>query len=670
MNRSLYSQELSKSLNNFVREMHRLNLADNPQLVFQLGIKWTKGQSLLTKKLLQYILESKTRIRSGQEAARVEKIIRQRLLKEFKHDDLTLPIRKVIYVKDLARILIKSKGKIGAREQIYLTKIQQHLGLSPLQSEDIQAQYLKSKLTVDSQNNKRQTVSLETNPQSHSSNTDAFQDLVSLIEKSPIYEELLAQNAISNSSFKKPSKISGLLRRKYLGLYLAAPLLLLIIRSIQEIGVNQNARIVTAANDIQPNSYCSTKIESPRMSLVEKPLTPSKQLPSAAKIAFYEASAAFSKCQYTTAQNKFKQAVEAERNNPEASIYLNNTKAIANNNIDDNLKIAVSVPFQDRPAVADEILRGVAQAQLEINKQGGINSKMLLVQIVNNSDDREIMEEITQKLAADRSVLATVSYSDRDGSIAEVARQQGLAMTYTTHANPSSTNKTISIAPNIPDLANTLFSYASLKSFKKIAICADSDDITSSLLAEEFARKITQNGREITTVPCDLARNNFNPVPVVNQALAQNADAIFLSPSANSIERAISVAQIDRDRMALLGNHVFHTQQTIDAGETLSQLVLATPWLPDTVAAQKFADNARTLWNVEVNWRSAMSYDAIRTVADSLKEQRIGLKSVMSDRNFNLATAKPARLAHIVKQGSDSNSYHFLPLDVESKQPF
>ena len=78
MNRSLYSQELSKSLDDFVREMHRLSLADNPQLVFQLAIKWTRGQSLLTKKLLQYILESETKIRYGQEAARVEKVIRQR----------------------------------------------------------------------------------------------------------------------------------------------------------------------------------------------------------------------------------------------------------------------------------------------------------------------------------------------------------------------------------------------------------------------------------------------------------------------------------------------------------------------------------------------------------------------------------------------------------------
>ena len=53
--------------------MHLLDRADNPKLIFQLAIKWTKGQPLLTKKLLQYLLESKQKIIVGQEAIAVER---------------------------------------------------------------------------------------------------------------------------------------------------------------------------------------------------------------------------------------------------------------------------------------------------------------------------------------------------------------------------------------------------------------------------------------------------------------------------------------------------------------------------------------------------------------------------------------------------------------------
>ena len=665
MNRSLYSQDLSKSLKNFVREMHRLDLADNPQLVFQLAIKWTGGQSLLTKKLLKYILESKTKIRYGQEAARLEKVIRQRLLKEFKHDDLTLSIRKIIYVKDLARISIKSQGKIGDREQIYLTKIQQQLGLSPQQGKNIQAQYLKSKLTVEKQKGKQQNTDVETHSQTNISDNDAFQELISLIEKSPIYDELLAQNTVSNHSLQKTPKLTGLLRSKYFWLCLATPFLLLIARTFFPLNVNQSDRVVTAADDTQPNSYCSSQIESLQMSLGEKLLTPYEQLPSAAKIAVYEASAAFSKCQYTIAQTNFQQALEIEPNNPEAFIYLNNTQAIAKNNIDENFKIAVSVPLQNQPAVAKEILRGVAQAQLEINQQGGIDSKLLVIQIINDRQDR-LMAEIERELAADRTVLATIGYGNFNTSLTadNVYQQEGSSMIYAIQADLSK-KKILAIEPNITDLANTLANYATASSFKKIAICADSGDVNSSLFAREFTAKITADGIETTTIPCDFAREYFNPVPIVNQALAQSADAILLSPADDSIERAISVAQIDRNRLALLGNHNFHTKRTIDAGQAVSQLILPTPWLPDTVAARKFAKDARSLWNTEANWRSAMLYDAIYAVADSLKQTQnpSELQSILSKNINNKATAKSTRLAYIAKPSEDSQRYQFLPLD-------
>ena len=98
------------------------------------------------------------------------------------------------------------------------------------------------------------------------------------------------------------------------------------------------------------------------------------------------------------------------------------------------------------------------------------------------------------------------------------------------------------------------------------------------------------------------------------------------------------------------------------------KLILTTPWLPDTVAAQKFADNARTLWNTEANWHSAMLYDAIYAVTNSLKQTQNSneLQSILGEPDANnKVTIKPARLAYIAKSSHDSQEYQFFSLDTK-----
>ncbi|MFM8006704.1 MAG: ABC transporter substrate-binding protein, partial [Dolichospermum sp.] len=65
------------------------------------------------------------------------------------------------------------------------------------------------------------------------------------------------------------------------------------------------------------------------------------------------------------------------QNDPESLIYLNNSL----NNSSKYIKIAVSVPIGGNLNVAKEILRGVAQAQDQVNRNSGINGKLLQVAI-------------------------------------------------------------------------------------------------------------------------------------------------------------------------------------------------------------------------------------------------------------------------------------------------
>ncbi|MGD1918618.1 MAG: hypothetical protein ACFCAD_06855 [Pleurocapsa sp.] len=137
MRQDLRSGRLQISLDTFIQKMELLNKADNSKLVSKIVIKWTQGQTLLTKKLLQYILQSEPRINEGEEASAVEQVIRNRLLKEFKKDNLTLAIRKKLYQKDLENLLEVKEEILQEEDKLFLYKIQKSLGLTNKQAQII-----------------------------------------------------------------------------------------------------------------------------------------------------------------------------------------------------------------------------------------------------------------------------------------------------------------------------------------------------------------------------------------------------------------------------------------------------------------------------------------------------------------------------------------------------
>ena len=68
---------------------------------------------------------------------------------------------------------------------------------------------------------------------------------------------------------------------------------------------------------------------------------------------------AFAARDFPTAAAKFNSALQVNRNDPEAWVYLENASAVA---ISNTIKIGVSIPIGGNLNVAREILRGVAQA--------------------------------------------------------------------------------------------------------------------------------------------------------------------------------------------------------------------------------------------------------------------------------------------------------------------
>ena len=373
-----------------------------------------------------------------------------------------------------------------------------------------------------------------------------------------------------------------------------------------------------------------------------------------------EASEAFSKGDYDFAAEKFAAVLKRNPNNPEALIYLNNTLALASEN---TYTIAVSVPIGGNLGVAKEILRGVAQAQNEINQAGGIKGKSLVVKIANDDNDPEIAEQVAQSFVKDKNILAVVGHNDSNASIAaaSIYQQKGLVMvTPTSSADviPTMGTYIFRTTPNTRALASTLANYTvNVANKTNIVICLDSQSAVSTSFKEEFTWSIYNSGGKILPTKCDLAASDFLASRVVSKAISDGADAMLLAPSVKKIAKAVEIALANDDRLTLLNSHGMVTYSTLKEGQTaVNGMVGVVAWHPHPTSKTPFLQEAKALWGGSVGWRTAMAYDATKTIFTGLTlgSDREQLQQVLASRRFTVEGA--------------SETINFLPSGDRSMQ--
>src|SRR5919199_629491 len=387
---------------------------------------------------------------------------------------------------------------------------------------------------------------------------------------------------------------------------------------------------------------------------------------------------AFAKGDFATATSQFQSSLQTNRNDPEALIYLNNAKVPQGNGI----KIAVSVPIGGNLDVAKEILRGVAQAQDEVNKSGDLK---LQVEIANDDNDPAIAQRIATEFVKDTSILAVVGHNASNASIAAApVYQQGELVTI----SPTSFAQNLSgigsyifrTVPSIGSVADSLSGYIIKTAYKtNVAICADSKSIDNQSFKDEFAKAFKAAGGKINPTVCDLSSADFNASWAISQAISSGADGLVLAPYGKKMDRALEVARANRGRLALFGSPTLYTFKTLQAGKApVSGMVLAVPWHPSVIPGNPFPSNAANLWGGSVNWRSATAYDAAVAIVSGLKAgntYRNGLQKALSSPNFsaNGATGMIQFLPTGDRQGSailikvqpgnqSSTGYDFIPL--------
>ena len=342
-------------------------------------------------------------------------------------------------------------------------------------------------------------------------------------------------------------------------------------------------------------------------------------------------------------QNKFKdavtfkgavtfldQALKQHPNDPEALIYDNNAKILEDPaNTEANIHtIAVPVPIHTNLNAAQEILRGVAQAQKEINDKGGIKGKLLRVIIANDNDDPAIAKQVAQRLVDDPDVKGVVGHY---ASGTTMAANEIYAKGKLVSISPVSTAVDLFKADlfstpspyafrTVPDdrmAAQKLADYMVSQGKTKAVVFYNSKSLYSKSLAEEFSHSLKQKGANFVDEQIDISTPDFNAAKQM-QTIADNNKkentAIALFPNSGTVPKAIEVMQqnalVHQPFLMLGGDDIYALKFLEDAGKAAKGLVVAVPWnidIPwniDRAPHVSFATSSRARWQADVNWRS------------------------------------------------------------------
>lgn len=393
---------------------------------------------------------------------------------------------------------------------------------------------------------------------------------------------------------------------------------------------------------------------------------------------------ALAKADFAAAEQALTAALTENRNDPEALIYLNNAKignALSHT-------VALIVPGDDdgtKRGTSQELMRGIAQAQTEINADGGINGIPLRILILDDQDDPDVATTLATSLAANTDVLGVIGHfsSGTTLEVAEVYEAEGLTL-----ISPTSTSVDISQAGDyifrtVPSdrLAASLLADYALDTLEtsQAAIFYNTGSNYSNSLKAEFETEFVSGGGEIVEV-FDIQDANFRAANAMQTAREQGAGVIMLALSLDPSDPLLQILASDQTALPILGSDSLYKNQLLSlAGANALGLTVAAPWDILSHEQSEFVQESRQLWGADVNWRTAMAYDAAVALAAGIEAEptREGVAAALAASNFQVEGAtspvrflprtgdrnQPFQLVEVVPGDRSGTGYDFVPVD-------
>jgi branched-chain amino acid transport system substrate-binding protein len=323
--------------------------------------------------------------------------------------------------------------------------------------------------------------------------------------------------------------------------------------------------------------------------------------------------------EFPKAITEFDKALKIRKNAPETLIYENNA-AIGTK---PSYTIGVAVPLQSDLDGSLELLRGVAQAQTEINKANGINGVPLRVTIVGEADKAETAVAAAEIFVKDPKVLGVVGHYASDSTLAagKIYDSNKLVSISAVSSSVKLTGFSNFVFRTIPSdyVSGRALADHALKAMKrqKAVIFFNSASGYSQSLKSEFAAGLALGGGKVVQ-EFDMNAAGFDGASALAQA--KEADVIMLAANTGTLDKAMTVVQANAKKLPMLGGDDVYAPKTLESGKAQAAgLVVAVPWHIEAQPNGAFNKSSQQFWQASVNWRTALAYDATQVFAAALK---------------------------------------------------
>lgn len=354
---------------------------------------------------------------------------------------------------------------------------------------------------------------------------------------------------------------------------------------------------------------------------------------------------AFKNQEYKQAIQLFKQSLDRLPNNPEIRIYYNNARAAYQDK--NPLKIATSVPIGNNPEIAQEILRGIALFQEELNDEQAKNPDFHFLQVViaNDNNSAADAQKRAEKFVKDRSIIAVVGHNNFEASkAAKDIYVQGkiVAISPTTFSPEIASNGYMyRMVPEMETFATTLSEYIREQTDKLIIqnptnlICYDKplrDNYNSSnrsgdnynfaqkykniLLGQRFQKVVKDEDFDCNINP----EANLDEQKIYEKIAQYQVNILTIAPNVNYLKRAVNIFKqrpAQQLNLVTLGSPTFQSYLTLQEGKQgVENLVISVPWYD-----LKQDDYIHNFWQNKINvWRTPMAYDATKVIITALRQ--------------------------------------------------
>jgi len=384
---------------------------------------------------------------------------------------------------------------------------------------------------------------------------------------------------------------------------------------------------------------------------------------------------------YTEAIQLLKESWHTENRDPETLIYLNNALLQAQGA--KLYTIAVAVPVIRNPdelksvtdsELAQEILRGVAQLQTEVNlglfegeeklvedfpgngflpKQVIKNQMGLRVVIADDRNDTEAAKQRAEALVKQQEILGVVGHQTSEATVAaiDVYQENRLVVisqgTTTEELTEEPKDVFFRTVPSNRVEAKYLADYLSNDVGQKQAVVFyNPNSPFSSSLRQEFETRFKEKGGKVVNVKeFNLSNNNFNAEKAIKEVNQQAGEtALVLLPDGQvteSLFHAIDLVKVNNGDNWIVGSWSLYGPKILAIADSkpFDKFVLFSPWLGLSSPNQEFVQDARDLWGGEVSARTALAYDVARVHRQALamqdKPTRMGMQETLMAPNFS-----------------------------------